>query len=133
MGWGIFEAYTATTCSIPVDVALPIESQKDFHQSLKSPGGFSSITSVLTQIDAATASASHIEDEEKIKHITSCSCGFAAVNETVRGALTNWLTTAFQKALMEESSTSADPRTMEANVSDPVDQATQTPIERLFL
>jgi hypothetical protein len=109
--WCIYEAYTATVGGIPIDVALPETSRATFSKILQAKGGFSKITQALTQIDAETAKASVIADEENIKNVIRGTTGFSAVNETVKGALTKWLAYAFEQCLVSAFTSEAEAET----------------------
>merc|ERR1711879_407735 len=94
--WCMFECYTAKRHQVPIDVTLPPICQTEFRRVLKVPGGFSTIIQALEDIDTQDAKASFPEDEERIKKLVNNTIGFAAVDETVKSALSRWLALAFE-------------------------------------
>jgi hypothetical protein len=100
--WCIYETYVATSTGIRTDVAIPDAVKSVFNKTLEH-GGFSDIAGALTNIDAENAEASHKSDETEIKGLIRQTIGFAAVNETVKSALINWLASAFGDCLKMHS------------------------------
>merc|ERR1711970_1614028 len=85
--WCIFEAYSATAAKIEITVALPSWLDRKLHEVFKRPHGLATIVRALSNIDAAAASASFVEDETRIKDLIVNTTGFFAVNETVKAGL----------------------------------------------
>merc|ERR1719487_3220776 len=100
--WCIFEVYTATMCNIHIDVALPEASKIQFFQRLRQ-GDFAEIADSLQTIDVEKAEASVQADADAIRQKIESTTGFTAVNETVIGALSRWLSASFKNCLVEDT------------------------------
>lgn len=92
--WCVYEQYVATSLKIPVEMILPPEAARGFHDALQNTG-IKVVADSLTNVDVENAKASHPEDEKKVKALIRSGIGYNAVNTEVRNSMINWVQVQF--------------------------------------
>lgn len=92
--WTIFEQYSAVVLEIEVTFILPQAAGESLLREIrKGEEGILTVRESLCNVDAETASAWCLEDEQHVKRIIEQSIGFEKVNEKVQELMIAWVAT----------------------------------------